>query len=115
MRLILSEFRWVSADLVLKASIRDLHAAANGICQSLFVVVPGWDEFLGKEPVVACLSDRLNDRGVVEFLSFVEFIAAGASGSVIVSDVLSCPTDGGHDVTFHDLHVVDVIEKFEAV
>ena len=44
----------------------------------------------------------------------VEFVTPGHSAGVVVADVLVLLLDRAHQVTFHDLHVVDVVEKLHA-
>src|SRR5687768_4674620 len=40
---------------------------------------------------------------------------AGHSGSMVVPDVFGVVPDGADHVAFHDLHVIDVVEKLEAL
>ena len=69
---------------------------------------------MGDEAGEAGVDDGLDDGWVVQFLSVVDLVAAGDAGGVVVGNELVVVTDGGDDVSFHDLHVVDVVEEFEA-
>ena len=73
-------------------------AACNGVGECCFWIVPGWDEFLGQEALVAGVFDRLDNRRVVEFLGLVDLMTPGAACGVVMADVGSCGFDGGHDV-----------------
>ena len=73
----------------------------------------GGDEFLGDVAFEAGLDDGFHDRGVVEFLRFVDLVAAGDAAGVVVGEVLVLAFDRGDDVALHDLHVVDVVEQLE--
>ena len=85
-----------------------------GVLEGCFLIRPSGDEFVGEESGVASVVDRFDDRRVVELLGSVEFMATGAARSVIVPDIGCSATNRGHDIPLHDLHVVDVVEKFEA-
>src|SRR5258708_2067310 len=47
----------------------------------------------------------------LHFLGTVEFMAAGPAAGVKVPDPLDILSDGGDQIAFHDLHVVDVVEQ----
>ena len=61
-----------------------LGAAFDRVCESLFGVGPGGNEFVGHEALIAGLTNRLHDGGIVKLLRFIEFVAARATGGVVV-------------------------------
>ncbi len=72
-----------------------------------------WDEFLPEIALETCLADCRYDGGVVELLVFIDLVPSWVASSVVVRDVLMVLLDGADDITFHDLHVIDVIEELE--
>ena len=50
----------------------------------------------------------------LDFLRAVEFVPAGNSAGVEVAHPFDIFLDGGYEVTFHDLHVIDVVEQLHA-
>ena len=42
-------------------------------------------------------------------------MAARIASGVVMAEILVVVLDGANDVSFHDLHVVDVVEQFEMV
>src|SRR5690606_9894786 len=73
------------------------------------------DEFLGDKSFVAGLEYRTHDGRIIQFLSFVDLCATGHATSVVVGDVLMVFLNCGHDIAFHDLHVVDIIQELAPV
>ena len=65
------------------------------------------------KPLEAGVGNCLSNGGVVEFLSGAQFVTPRDPGGVEVCDMLDVVANGGDDVAFHDLHVVDVIEQLE--
>src|SRR5674476_895721 len=63
------------------------------------------DKLVGEIAFEFQVGDGLRDGAPVEFLGFVEFVAAGDAAGVEVADVLDVVADGADDVAFHDLHV----------
>src|SRR5437016_13039239 len=50
----------------------------------------------------------------LDFLGGVEFVAARDAAGVEVGDPIDIFLDGADQVTFHDLHVIDVVEQLDA-
>ncbi len=69
------------------------------------------DEFVGEEAGVVEVGDGLGHGAPLEFLSIVEFVAAGNASSVEMANVLDVFSDRADDVAFHDLHVIDVVQQ----
>ena len=70
-------------------------------------------ELLADVAFVAGGGDRFHDRRIVEFLAVVEFVAAGNAGRMVMADVFVELTDARDHVSFHDLHVIDIVEQFQ--
>ena len=60
------------------------------------------------------VGDGFHDRRVLNFLRSVEFVTAGNASGMKVSDDADVLADGVDQIPFHDLHVVDVVEQFDA-
>jgi len=58
--------------------------------------------------------DAAHDAVPLDFLGGVEFVAPGNAAGVEMGDAIDVFLDGTDEVAFHDLHVVDVEEKFDA-
>ena len=91
--------------------VADLHALSEG---GNFIVA-FWDEFLGDEAFETCADDGAHDSGVIDLLGVVDLVAAGDTAGVVVSDASLIFFNSGHEVAFHDLHVVDVVEQLESL
>lgn len=76
-------------------------------------IIPGGDEFVSDEVVVADFEQRLHDGGVVDLLVLVELAAARISSSVNVADVILVNAQAANDVAIHDANMVDVEEQLE--
>ena len=72
------------------------------------------DELVGYVAGVAGAEDTAHDGGPFYFLGVVELVAAGDSSGVEVAEPLDVFLDGGDEVAFHNLHVVDVVEELDA-
>ena len=57
------------------------------------------------------ICDCCEDGRIVDFLVYVQFIAAGIARSMIVAEPLMIVLYGPYKVTFHDLHVIDIVEQ----
>src|SRR3989442_3779583 len=74
-------------------------------------------------PAETCFDDGLHHGRIIELLRIVNFVTAWNSASMIVRDVgrgrfnarLLVALNRADDIPLHDLHVVDVIEKFESL
>ena len=55
------------------------------------------------------INDCLCDKSVIQFLSFVDVVAAGIAAGVKVSDPSEVVADVTHDIAIHDLRVIDVV------
>lgn len=82
----------------------------DGLGEELEGVLGAGDVFLADVAAEARVFDGFANGGVVEFLGGVKFMPAGDSSGVIVGDVLVVGLDGANDITFHDLHVVNIVE-----
>jgi hypothetical protein len=67
------------------------------------------NELVGKITGVAGLFNCPENGRIVEFLVLVQIVATGIARRVIMTDVVLRRTNGADDVSFHDLHMVDVI------
>src|ERR1700694_4136677 len=76
--------------------------------------VAGGDEFVGDVAAEVCSGDASHNAYPLDFLGVVEFAAAGHAAGVEVGDPIDIFLDGTDQVTFHDLHVIDVVEQFDA-
>lgn len=90
-------------------------AALNGVEKGVFGLFPSGDKLLRNVALIAGFTDGFDDGGVVKFLGGIDLVAPGYPCGMIVADVLVMPLDGGDDVSFHHLHVVDVIEELEVI
>jgi len=55
-----------------------------------------------------------HDGGVVQFLCFVYFVAAGHPSGMVVSDVGMIILYGADHVPFHDCMWLDIVEQLKA-
>ena len=69
------------------------------------------NEFLAEVPIKPRLTNGVHDGWVMDLLIFVDLMPARISGRVIVGEVLMVVTDRTDQVSFHDLHVIDVVEQ----
>src|SRR5258708_26284016 len=76
--------------------------------------VAGGDEFVGDVAAEVGGGDAAHDAVPLDFLGAVEFVAAGNAAGVEVGDPIDVFLDGADQVTFHDLHVIDVVEELDA-
>ena len=75
-------------------------------------VIPGWNEFLSDETLVAGFQDRLHDRWIVDFLSIIEFGSAWIPRCVVMANHVFVLADSANDVAIHHLNVVDIEQQF---
>ena len=88
-----------------------LHVAdADALPQAPEHVGPFGHELLGDEAFEASVDNGLHDGRVVQFLRLIDLSPSGHAARMIVRKICVVFADGGDDVAFHDLHVVDVIE-----
>jgi len=76
--------------------------------------VAGGDEFMGDVAAEVRSGDAAHNAVPLDFLGAVEFVAAGHAAGVKVSDPIDIFLDSADQVTFHDLHVIDVVEQLDA-
>src|ERR1022692_4690061 len=96
------------------ACVRRLHRAErDGLLQGCHGILER-DELVGEIAFELQVRDGLRDGAPVELLRVVELVASGHAAGVEVADVLDVVADGADDVAFHDLHVVNVVEQFDA-
>ena len=90
-----------------------LHVAGfDGLNQGLHRVT-GRSIFVGHVPVIVSFGNRSHNSRVVNLLVLVKLVTARDTGSMNVAYVFDVLTYCGNQVTFHNLHVVNVIEHFE--
>src|SRR5579871_4093534 len=65
------------------------------------------NEFLAQPAFVSGGDDRLDHRRVIKLLGVVDLMPARNPAGVVVGEGIFVLPDGGDDVAFHDLHVVD--------
>ena len=58
--------------------------------------------------------DAAHDSIPLHFLGAVELVTAGHAAGVEVTDPVNVLLNGADQVTFHDLHVIDVVEQLDA-
>src|SRR5437867_2995182 len=73
--------------------------------------IPGGHEFVSHEAGETSVGDRPGDRVPVQLLRVVELVPAGHATGVKITDVVRMLPNRANDVPFHDLHVIDVVEK----
>src|SRR5467141_88433 len=76
--------------------------------------VAGGDELVGDVAAEVGGGDAAHYAVPLDFLGGVEFVAAGDAAGVEVGDPIDIFLDGADQVTFHDLHVIDVVEQLDA-
>jgi hypothetical protein len=76
--------------------------------------VAGGDELVGDVAAEVGGGDAAHYAVPLDFLGGVEFVAAGDAAGVEVGDPIDIFLDGADQVTFHDLHVIDVEEELDA-
>src|SRR5256884_201848 len=76
--------------------------------------VAGGDELVGDVAAEVGGGDAAHDAVPLDFLGGVEFVAAGDPAGVEVGDPIDVFLDGADEVTFHNLHVINVVEQFDA-
>src|ERR1700674_781103 len=76
--------------------------------------VAGGDEFVGDVAAEVGGGDAAHQPVPWDFLGGVECVAAGNAAGVEVGDPIDIFLDGADQVTFHDLHVIDVEEELDA-
>src|SRR5690349_12631499 len=87
----------------------------NALAQRSNFIGLGRNKLLRHKTLVSSFYNSCHDSRVVKFLSIVYFMAARNSSSVIVRNILLILFNGGNDVAFHNLHVIDIIQQFEPV
>src|SRR5699024_1406423 len=58
---------------------------------------------------------RFHNSGIVQLLCFVDLITARHTAGMVVSEVGMVILYGTDNISFHDLHMVDIIEQLKAV
>ena len=77
--------------------------------------ISGGEKLMCDVAVKSGIGDGFSNRWVVNFLGLVDLVAARIASGVVMAEILVVVLDGANDVSFHDLHVVDVVEQFEMV
>src|SRR5271165_6703824 len=72
------------------------------------------NKFMGHITGIVRLSNRIQDCRIIEFLSLVQIVPSRVARGVIKSDEVVTRANGADDVTLHNLHMIDIIEKFYA-
>ena len=72
------------------------------------------NKFMGYIAGIVRLSNRIQDRRIIEFLGLIQIVPSRVAGGVIKSDQVVTSANGADDVTLHNLHVIDIIQKFYA-
>src|SRR5467141_1253451 len=88
-------------------------AEVGGLAEGGERVAAG-DEFMGDVAAEVRSGDAAHNPVPLDFLGAVEFVAAGNAAGVEVGDPIDIFLDGADQVTFHDLHVIDVVEQLDA-
>lgn len=106
-----TQFAGAQEDKERDAPISDV-AEVDGLPQRSERVASG-DEFVSDVALVVGSGDAAHDPIPLDFLSPVEFMAMRNAAGMEVSDPVDIFLNGGDEVAFHDLHVVDVVEQFD--
>src|SRR6476646_10869424 len=72
------------------------------------------DKFVRDVPFIPAGDDAAHDAVPLHLLGAVEFMPAGYAAGMEMSHTLDIFLDGSHEIAFHNLHVIDVVEKFHA-
>src|SRR5205823_5008216 len=88
-------------------------AEIDGLAQGSEWIARG-DKFVGDVAAEVGGGDTAHDAVPLDFLGGVEFVAAGNAAGMEVGDPIDVFLDGADEVTFHDLHVIDVEEELDA-
>src|SRR5690242_9794556 len=67
------------------------------------------DKFVGNVALEACVGDCAHYSIPLHFLGAIQFVPAGNSAGMEMCDPLNVLTNGLNQITFHDLHVVNVV------
>ena len=76
--------------------------------------VAGGDELVGHVAPEVRGRDAAHHAVPLDFLGAVKFVSAGNAASVEVADPIDVFLNGADQVSFHDLHVIDVEEQLDA-
>ena len=60
------------------------------------------------------LSNGIEDRRIIKLLGLVQIVPFRVASGVIKSDQVVTSANGTDDVTLHNLHMVDIIQEFDA-
>src|ERR1700751_4125262 len=71
------------------------------------------EEFVRDVTFVAGGDNAAHHAVPLHFLSTVEFVATGDAAGVEVAHPLNVFLHGANQITFHDLHVVDVVKELD--
>ena len=72
------------------------------------------NKFVRDVAFVACFGDAAHHAVPLYFLRAVQFVPAGHAAGVEVAHPLNIFLNGGDQIAFHDLHVINVVEQFDA-
>ncbi len=69
------------------------------------------DKLLSHKACIPAVLDGSYDGRVIEFLGIIQILPSGVARSVDVSNIGAVGADGADRVAFHDLHVVNIVQK----
>src|SRR5271165_3772513 len=75
--------------------------------------VNGGKKFVGHVSLVAGIGDAAHYPVILDLLVVIELVAAGNAAGVEVPEDSDVGGDGRDEISFHDLHVVDVVEQLD--
>src|SRR4029078_1976578 len=78
------------------------------------IATRGRAPLMGNVALVTHVGNLLGDETVIEFLAFVDFGAGRHSSYVDVAAQVEIVFQRTHDIAIHDLHMVDVVQYFDA-
>src|SRR5690606_32218090 len=79
-------------------------------CQ--FIVI-GRHKFLCYISLKPCVQDSPYNSWIIKFLCLIDFISSGNTTGMIMADMFMVFFNGGNYITFHNLHMIDIIQKFK--
>jgi len=96
-------------------SEQSLHIAAQNCFLEPLVCIASRDELLTNITFVPQTMEQTHDRWEVDLLIIIEFLAARVSCDVNVTDQVEVLFQATHDVTVHNLHVVNVKQHLHSL
>src|SRR5919199_6221002 len=71
------------------------------------------NQLLPDEACIAGGGDGAYDRGITQLLGLVKLVPARIAGSMVMADAVMMRANGADDITFHDLHVINIVEQLD--